>query len=41
MYIRKLTLVFLIIYLSISQALTDSHKNNINKLVIITLLTPY
>ena len=27
MYIRKLILVFLIIYLSISQALTDSHKN--------------
>ena len=27
MYIRKLILVFLIIYLSISQAITDSHKN--------------
>ena len=27
MYIRKLILVFLIIYLSVSQALTDSHKN--------------
>ena len=27
MYIRKFILVFLIIYLSISQALTDSHKN--------------
>ena len=27
MYIRKLILVFLIIYFSISQALTDSHKN--------------
>ena len=27
MYIRKLILVFFIIYLSISQALTDSHKN--------------
>ena len=27
MYIRKLILVFLIVYLSISQAITDSHKN--------------